>query len=65
VGGEGGAGLRFGQVNEVETRNSAPGTRVCELPSSHSYIFASKLMKHASEAHGACNSERGPEQTTP
>jgi len=42
VGGEGGAGLRFGQVNEVETRNSAPGTRVCELPSSHSYIFASK-----------------------
>ena len=58
MGGEGGAGLRFGQVNEVETRNSAPGTRVLRATQPAQRIIASKLMKHASEAHGACNSER-------
>ena len=58
MGGEGGAGLRFGQVNEVETRNSAPGTRVLRVTQPAQRIIASKPMRHASEAHGACNSER-------
>jgi len=61
VGGEGGAGPRFGQVNEVANSARLRATQPARR------IIVSKLMKHASKAHGACNSERGPEtwQITP
>jgi len=55
VGGEGGAGPRFGQVNEVANSARLRATQPARR------IIVSKLMKHASKAHGACNSKRGPE----